>query len=195
MVHTIGESLRFMETLTGCVLADINRVDFFASHEGLHLSMSRPKPARCPGAPVGMISRRTFLDRRPDSRARWAHIEYFRGIANPIGMKIGPSVTPDEALALAGALNPRNEPGRLTLIPRSASPASSSCLPPIADAMRRAGKAILWCCDPMHGNTETPKTASRPALRQHPQGTRTVLSHPQRLRNAPWRRAFRANRR
>jgi 3-deoxy-7-phosphoheptulonate synthase len=84
-----------------------------------------------------------------------AHVEYFRGIANPIGVKIGPAVTPDEAVALAEVLNPRNEPGRLTFIHRFGAGRVEQCLPPIVRAIQRAGKQVLWCCDPMHGNTET----------------------------------------
>jgi 3-deoxy-7-phosphoheptulonate synthase len=93
------------------------------------------------------------------TRARGgAHVEYFRGIANPIGVKIGQSVTPDEAVALAEELNPKNEPGRLTFIHRLGADRVERCLPPLAEAMRRHGKQVLWCCDPMHANTETTKS-------------------------------------
>jgi 3-deoxy-7-phosphoheptulonate synthase len=156
MVNTIGESLRFMETLTGYVMADINRVDFFASHEGLHLSYEQAQTRQVPRR-AGWYNLSThfpWIGER--TRAlNGAHIEYFRGIANPIGVKIGPSTTPEEAVALADILNPSNEPGRLTLIPRFGASKVERCLPSIADAVRRAGKAVLWCCDPMHGNTET----------------------------------------
>jgi 3-deoxy-7-phosphoheptulonate synthase len=158
MVNTIGESLRFMETLTGYVMADINRVDFFTSHEGLHLSYEQAQTRQVPRR-AGWYDLSThfpWIGER--TRALdGAHIEYFRGIANPIGVKVGPSTTPDGALALADALNPQNEPGRLTFIPRFGATDIEKCLPPIAEAMRRAGKAILWCSDPMHGNTETTK--------------------------------------
>jgi 3-deoxy-7-phosphoheptulonate synthase len=82
-------------------------------------------------------------------------VEYFRGISNPIGVKIGPSVGIDEAVALAEVLNPENESGRLTLICRFGVKQVDKCLPPLVDAIRRRGKQVLWCCDPMHGNTET----------------------------------------
>ena len=118
MVETIGESLRFMETLTGCVLADINRVDFFTSHEGLHLYYEQAQTRRVPRR-TGWYNLSThfpWIGER--TRALdGAHVEFFRGIANPIGVKIGPAATPDEALALAEALNPQNEPGRLDLHP------------------------------------------------------------------------------
>jgi 3-deoxy-7-phosphoheptulonate synthase len=156
MVQSIGDSLRFMETLTGCVLADINRVDFFTSHEGLHLCYEQAQTRQVPRR-TGWYNLSThfpWIGER--TRALdGAHVEYFRGIANPIGVKIGPTVTPDEALMLAEILNPQNEPGRLTFIHRFGAAKVEKCLPPLAAALRREGKQILWCCDPMHGNTET----------------------------------------
>ncbi len=82
-----------------------------------------------------------------------AHVEYFRGIANPIGVKVGPSMTPEELVDLTAVLNPDNEPGRLTLIHRFGVGRIDSCLPPLIEAVQRAGRTVLWCCDPMHGNT------------------------------------------
>src|SRR5690348_12223224 len=102
MVQSIGESLRFMETLTGSVLADINRVDFFTSHEGLHLLYEQAQTRQVPRR-AGWYDLSThfpWIGER--SRAlNGAHVEFFRGIANPIAVKIGPAVTVDEALALA----------------------------------------------------------------------------------------------
>ena len=82
-----------------------------------------------------------------------AHIEFFRGIANPIGMKVGPSLDPQELIALTERLNPLNEPGRLTLIHRFGHTGIADGLPPLIEAIERAGRKVLWCCDPMHGNT------------------------------------------
>ena len=159
MVQRIGESLRFMETLTGSVLADINRVDFYTSHEGLQLYYEQAQTRQVPRR-TGWYNLSThfpWIGER--TRAlNGAHIEYFRGITNPIGVKIGPAITPEEALALAEVLNPHNEPGRLTLIHRFGTARVEQCLPPLVDAMRTHGKAVLWCCDPMHGNTETTRS-------------------------------------
>jgi 3-deoxy-7-phosphoheptulonate synthase len=156
MVESIGESLRFMETLTGAVLADINRVDFFTSHEGLHLYYEQAQTRQVPRH-TGWYNLSThfpWIGER--TRAlEGAHIEYFRGIVNPIGVKIGPNTTPEDALALADVLNPRNEPGRLTFIHRFGADRVERCLPALAKVIRREGKQVLWCCDPMHGNTET----------------------------------------
>jgi len=158
MVQSIGESLRFMETLTGCVLADINRVDFFTSHEGLHLYYEQAQTRQVPRR-TGWYNLSTHFPWIGDrTRAlEGAHVEYFRGIANPIGVKLGPSVTTDEAVTLHEVLNPANEPGRLTFILRFGAGQVEKCLPPLADAFRQQGKHILWCSDPMHGNTETTK--------------------------------------
>ena len=156
MVESIGESLRFMETLAGAVVADINRVDFFTSHEGLLLYYEQAQTRQVPRRPgwYNLSTHFPWIGER--TRAlNGAHIEYFRGISNPIGVKVGPSVKAEEALALAEVLNPRNEPGRLTFITRFGANRVQSNLPALADAMRRHQKQILWCCDPMHGNTET----------------------------------------
>jgi 3-deoxy-7-phosphoheptulonate synthase len=156
MVQSIGDSLRFMETLTGCVLADINRVDFFSSHEGLHLLYEQAQTRHVPRH-TGWYNLSThfpWIGER--TRALdGAHIEYFRGIANPIGVKIGPAATPDEVVALTEVLNPQNEPGRLTFILRLGAGFVQRVLPPIVEALQRQGRQALWCCDPMHANTET----------------------------------------
>jgi 3-deoxy-7-phosphoheptulonate synthase len=156
MVESIGDSLRFMETLTGYVLADINRVDFFASHEGLLLWYEQATTRQVPRR-TGWYNLSThfpWIGER--TRALdGAHIEYFRGISNPIGVKIGPKVSPEEAIQLADVLNPHNEPGRLTFLHRLGADQVESRLPVLARAIKQAGKKVLWCCDPMHGNTES----------------------------------------
>ncbi len=159
MVRSIGESLRFMETLTGCVLADINRVDFFTSHEGLVLAYEQAQTRQVPRR-TGWYNLSThfpWLGQRTRDLGG-AHVEYFRGIANPIGVKLGPTVSPAEAVALARTLNPNNEPGRLTFIHRFGAGQVERCLPPLVRALAGEGLHILWCCDPMHGNTETTST-------------------------------------
>jgi 3-deoxy-7-phosphoheptulonate synthase len=84
-----------------------------------------------------------------------AHVEYFRGIQNPVAVKIGGQIDPEEVLALCAILNPNNEPGHLTIICRFGADAVAKKLPPIVEAVRRQEKFVLWCSDPMHGNTET----------------------------------------
>ena len=87
--------------------------------------------------------------RQPDG----AHVEYMRGISNPIGLKCGPSLDPDELLRLVDILNPDNQAGRLTLIVRMGADKVRSGLPPLLRAVQAHGSNVVWCCDPMHGNT------------------------------------------
>ena len=155
-VESIGESLRFLESLTGNHIAEINRVDFFTSHEGLHLYYEQAQ-TRIPPRRSGWYNLAThfpWIGER--TRAMdGAHLEYFRGLENPVGVKLGPAVSPDEAVALSQRLNPHNEAGHLTFIHRFGADKVEKCLPPLVEAIRRANRKVLWCCDPMHGNTET----------------------------------------
>jgi 3-deoxy-D-arabino-heptulosonate 7-phosphate (DAHP) synthase len=84
-----------------------------------------------------------------------AHVEYFRGIRNPIAVKVGPTVTPAQLLPLIDALNPDDEPGRLTLIHRMGNAKIATALPTLLEAVKREGRRVLWVADPMHGNTES----------------------------------------
>ncbi|HIP14611.1 MAG TPA: 3-deoxy-7-phosphoheptulonate synthase class II, partial [Sulfurimonas autotrophica] len=82
-----------------------------------------------------------------------AHIEFFRGIKNPVGVKVGPTMKPDELIALIDKLNPENIPGRLTLIVRMGADKIADLFPPLLKKVTEEGKAVLWSIDPMHGNT------------------------------------------
>jgi len=84
-----------------------------------------------------------------------AHVEYFRGLRNPIGVKVGPTSTPDALLRLIDLLNPDDEPGRLSLIHRMGATQIAERLPALLEAVKRSGRRVLWICDPMHGNTES----------------------------------------
>jgi len=155
-VKAIGESLRFMESLAGGRTNEISRVDFYTSHEGLLLYYEQAQTRRVRSL-TGWYNLSTHLPWIGD-RTRsldGAHIEYFRGIANPIGVKVGGSMQPDELVGLIEVLNPQDEPGRLTLIHRFGAKKIAQSLPPLLEAARRTGKTVLWICDPMHGNTET----------------------------------------
>jgi 3-deoxy-7-phosphoheptulonate synthase len=156
MVSAIGDAVRFMETLAGSEVHNLNRVDFYTSHEALLLpyeeAMSRQVPRQWGWFNLGThypwIGMRTAaLD--------GAHVEYFRGIRNPIALKVGPMLAPDQLLRLIDVLNPDDEPGRLTLIHRMGATGIASKLPTLLDAVRRDGRRVLWVCDPMHGNTES----------------------------------------
>ncbi len=156
MVESIGDSLRFMETLAGRPVGEFQRVDFHTSHEALLLhyeeSLTRQVPRQWGW--FNMSTHFPWIGMRT-AALDGAHVEYCRGIRNPVGVKIGTSTRPDPLLRLIDVLNPDNEAGRLTLIHRMGSRHIGEVLPPLLAAVRAAGRKVLWCCDPMHGNTES----------------------------------------
>ena len=156
MADGIGDAVRFMETVTGSSIDNLDRVEFFTSHEALLLpyeeALSRQVPRQWGW--FNLSTHFPWIGMRT-AQLDGAHVEYFRGIRNPLGVKLGPSVTPDQALRLSEALNPDNEAGRLVYIHRMGAGKVLDRLPPLLDAMRREGRRVLWLCDPMHGNTET----------------------------------------
>jgi 3-deoxy-7-phosphoheptulonate synthase len=155
LVTSIGQSLRFMETLARQPVAELNRIDFYTSHEGLHLLYEEAQTRRVPRRPgyYDLTTHFPWIGLRtsdPDG----AHVEYFRGVSNPIAIKIGPGTTSDRLARLLDILHPLDEPGRLTLVHRFGARGITAGLPPLLETVRRSGKRVLWCCDPMHGNTE-----------------------------------------
>ena len=159
MVDAIRESLQFMETVTGGTMAAMNRVDFYTSHEGLLLHYEQAQTRQVPRRAgwYNLCTHFPWIGNRTRALGG-AHLEYFRGIQNPIGVKIGDPITPDEVVALCDILNPRQEPGRLTLILRFGADQIGKALPPIVEAVQRARKTVLWCSDPMHKNTEVTRS-------------------------------------
>jgi 3-deoxy-7-phosphoheptulonate synthase len=155
LVKSLGDALRFMETiLEGSTVSELKRVDFFTSHEALLLDyeMALTRPSVRGIGYYNMGTHFPWIGERTRS-LQGAHVEYFRGIRNPIGVKIGPSISTDELVELIERLNPEDEPGRLTLIHRMGRRFVESKLPPLIEAVNRSGKSVLWVCDPMHGNT------------------------------------------
>ncbi|WP_240126732.1 class II 3-deoxy-7-phosphoheptulonate synthase [Thermomonas alba] len=156
MVESIGDAVRFMETLAGRQMQSLNRVDFYTSHEALLLPYEEAQTRQVPRAEgwFNLSTHFPWIGMRT-AALEGAHVEYFRGIRNPVAVKIGPSVTPEQLLPLIDALNPGNEPGRLGLIHRMGAQQIAEKLPPLLEAVRREGRRVLWICDPMHGNTES----------------------------------------
>ncbi|HET8764637.1 MAG TPA: 3-deoxy-7-phosphoheptulonate synthase class II [Rhodanobacter sp.] len=154
MVKAIGDSLRFMETLAGPI-AGFSKVDFYTSHEALLLDYEQAQTRLVPRNPgwFNLATHFPWIGMRT-AALDGAHVEYFRGIRNPIGVKVGPSVTPAQLLPLIERLNPSDEPGRLTLIHRMGNAKIATALPPLLEAVKRSGRRVLWVADPMHGNTE-----------------------------------------
>ena len=155
MVRSIGDAVRFMESVGGAPIGSLRRVDFYTSHEALLLHYEEALTRQVPRqwGWFNLSTHYPWIGMRT-AALDGAHVEYFRGIRNPIGVKIGPSVTADQLLRLIDRLNPENESGRLTLIHRLGATKIAEHLPRLIDAVRSNGKRVLWCCDPMHGNTE-----------------------------------------
>jgi 3-deoxy-7-phosphoheptulonate synthase len=155
----LSEALRFMEALGEMTVDELSRVDFYTSHEGLNLHYESAQTRRVPrreghyllSTHMPWIGERT---RALDG----AHIEFFRGIENVVGVKLGPKVDPVDAVKLFTTLSPTNEPGKLVAITRMGASDVERALPPLVAAVRRANRRVLWMCDPMHGNTQTTST-------------------------------------
>ncbi|HTW73562.1 MAG TPA: 3-deoxy-7-phosphoheptulonate synthase class II [Steroidobacteraceae bacterium] len=154
--RSIGDALDFFESLTGQKVHDATRVDFFASHEGLHLLYEQAQTRFIPRQNrwYNLSTHMPWIGMRT-AQLDGAHVEYFRGIANPIGVKLGAAMDEPWLQELVTRLNPQNQPGRLTLIHRFGAKDTERLLPRAIEAVRRTGHTVLWCCDPMHGNTET----------------------------------------
>jgi 3-deoxy-7-phosphoheptulonate synthase len=152
----ITEALDFMRAIGIDPEAhpEMRTTDFYTSHEALLLgyeqAMTRVDSTSgdyyATSGHMIWIGDRT---RQPEH----AHVEYFRGIKNPIGLKCGPSLDPEELIRLIDVLNPANEPGRLTLIARFGADKAEAHLPALVRVVQREGRSVVWSCDPMHGNT------------------------------------------
>lgn len=156
IAERIQDALGFMEVLG--INSDntpaIHETNLFTSHEALLLNYEQAltrtdtltgKWYACSAHMLWIGERTRQLDH--------AHIEFFRGIHNPIGVKVGPGMEPDELIALIDALNPNNDPGRLTLITRMGADKLEQKLPALLRRVKREGRHVVWSSDPMHGNT------------------------------------------
>src|SRR5208282_4776306 len=153
LADEIDRALAFMRAC-GANPAELRSVELYTSHEALLLDYENALTRSDPDTGRRYDASAHFLWIGERTRALdGAHIDFARSIANPIGVKLGPSATPGEVLALAAALNPAGEPGRLTFISRMGAARVRDLLPPLIEAVSRAGTPVAWICDPMHGNT------------------------------------------
>lgn len=156
LADRIAEALTFMETcgLTGESTQSLRQTDFYTSHEALLLGYEEAL-TRIDSTSGDWYATSAHLlwvgDRTRDPKG--AHVEFLRGVANPLGLKAGPTMEPDGLLRLIDTLNPENEPGRLTVISRMGADQVERRLPPLIRAVEREGRTLVWSCDPMHGNT------------------------------------------
>ena len=154
----ISEALEFINAcgITSETTPGLKTVPFYTSHEALLLGYEQAftRTDSTTGEPYATSGHFVWIGdrtRQPDH----AHVEYCRGIKNPIGLKCGPSLDPGELLELIDVLNPQNEPGRLTLICRFGDNKVEDKLPALIRAVEKEGRWVVWSCDPMHGNTLT----------------------------------------
>jgi 3-deoxy-7-phosphoheptulonate synthase len=156
IVESIADSLDFYAAISGTPVHEAAQVRFYASHEGLHLHYEQAQTRYLKRRQrwYNLSTHMPWIGLRT-ARPEGAHVEYFRGIANPIAVKVGEATDAATLAALVRVLDPDGEPGRLTLIHRFGASRIESALPPMIRAVREAGRRVLWVCDPMHGNTET----------------------------------------
>ena len=154
----ISEALTFMAAIgvTPESQPDLHRVEFFTSHEALLLGFEEAmtRVDSTSGEWYDTSAHLVWIGERT-RQLDGAHIEFFRGIKNPIGVKCGPTMEPDDLLRLIDVLNPKNEPGRLTLYGRFGHDKIAERLPRLLQATKKSGRSVVWAIDPMHGNTLT----------------------------------------
>jgi len=155
LVQSVSSSLGFFESVTGEAM-HTRRVEFYSSHEGLHLPYEQAQTRFLPHRQrwYDLTTHFPWIGMRTADLSG-AHVEFFRGISNPMGIKIGVGCGSGQLQSLIHALNPNNEPGRLALTTRFGAKHIEEHLPRVIQAVRSTGSRVLWICDPMHGNTES----------------------------------------
>ncbi len=153
MSATLADGLRFMEAMGERDIASMASVEFFTSHEGLNLLYESAQTRRVPrrDGHYNLTTHLPWIGERTRSLSG-AHVEYFRGIQNPVGVKVGYALAPAELAELARVLNPARERGKLVLITRVGKGRATAVVPALVRAVADAGIPALWMCDPMHGN-------------------------------------------
>jgi 3-deoxy-7-phosphoheptulonate synthase len=154
MVQTIKDSLQFVENVLGVRAGDTDRIDFFTCHEALHLGYEAAQTRKVPRRPgyFNLLTHFPWVGLRTNEPCG-AHVEYLRGIENPVGVKVGGGSTRDRVERWLELLDPERQPGKLTFIHRFGAGRIAAELPPLIEHVRAAGGKVVWICDPMHGNT------------------------------------------
>ena len=158
IINQLNQSIDFIKACNFDIKGSthFNSADFFISHEGLLLNYEEALTRKCPASKkfYCLSSHMLWIGDRTRAKDE-AHIEFMRGIENPIGMKVGPSTDKNELVEILDILNPKNEAGKVTLITRMGAGKVFDILPDIVSHVKAKGKNVIWSCDPMHGNTET----------------------------------------
>jgi len=156
LADEIERALRFMQAIGFDLSSErtIHEVDVWTSHEGLLLDYEEPltRTDSLTGLPYDCSAHMLWIGERTRD-PEGAHVEFFSGVHNPVGVKLGPTATPEDAVRLAERLNPDRVPGRLTFVVRMGADHVREALPPLLEAVRKAEMPIAWVCDPMHANT------------------------------------------
>ena len=152
MVERIRDAIDFVESTGVRGTAALKTIELFSSHEGLLLAYEEALTEKVNDQWYNLGAHFLWIGDRTRNLGD-AHLEYFRGIENPIGVKVGKQMQPQELVEIITTLEPDNRPGRITLISRVGAANISETLPPLIAAVRKAGRVVTWICDPMHGNT------------------------------------------
>lgn len=161
LADRIQEALAFMEAcgITGDVVPSMRETEFYTSHEALLLNYEEAlaRMDSTSGRWYACSAHFLWIGERT-RQLDHAHVEFLRGVDNPIGFKAGPTMDPDDLLRMLDALNPKNEAGRITVITRMGADKLPDTLPRLIQAVQREGRKVVWSCDPMHANTEKSST-------------------------------------
>lgn len=161
IVHSIADSLDFLESIDGLRNSNLNKVDFYTSHEALHLHYEQALTRRVKdGNWYNLSTHLPWIGMRT-AKLDSAHVEFLSGIKNPVGIKIGPSATTEWITDIITKLNPEREEGRLLLISRMGAKHINTHLPALIKAVQATRIPVTWSCDPMHGNTETTEDGTK----------------------------------
>jgi len=159
MSQTLADGLAFMENLGEQQVHESTRVDFYTSHEGLNLHYEQAQTRTVPRKQghFDLTTHLPWIGQR-NRNLDGPHIEFFKGINNPIGIKVGPTMQPEELLTLLDTLNPTNEQGKMVLIVRMGAHKVAANLPPLLERIKSESRHVLWMTDPMHANGTTTST-------------------------------------
>lgn len=152
IVSRIRDAIDFVESTGVRSTTSLKMVELFCSHEGLLLDYEEAMTENVAEKWYNLGAHSLWIGDRT-RQLDGAHVEYFRGLENPIGIKAGPSMNPSELVELITRLEPANQPGRITIITRLGADIVAESLPPLIKAVSEAGRVVTWVCDPMHGNT------------------------------------------
>ena len=154
ILHTITDAMDFLKSIDGLQNSHLDKVDFFTSHEALHLHYEQALTRQISGGQWYNLSTHLPWIGIRTASLDGAHLEFLRGVQNPVGVKVGPDATAEWLTAVLQKLNPHQEEGKILLISRMGADRINQHLPPLINAVNASGIPVTWSCDPMHGNTE-----------------------------------------